>query len=643
MKWLLTLLVVGMLGLSAWGVWKWTRHPAEAPEVAATAKAQTDPRLTWATPYRNVRPDVRYVGDGQCAGCHPLESRSFHEHPMGRSMALAAQAEPVERYDANAHNPFEKFGFNFLVERSGRQIVHRVSRPASSGQAALTLAQEVAYVLGSGTHGRAYVSNVDNYLFQTPINWFSQGKRWDLAPNMGEQHRNHFFRPVDAVCIFCHANAADPIAGSVNHYRSPLPQQLAIGCERCHGPAELHVARRSGTEPAEEPDNTIVNPRRLEPGLREAVCQQCHLQGRLRILRRGRQTFDYRPGLPLHLFWSIFLPAPDQSQTNKAVSHVEQMYASRCFRESNSSNKLGCISCHDPHVFPRPAEKTAFYRQRCLTCHADKHCTLLLKERTAQNGDSCYQCHMPRMQSSDVAHTAKSDHRIPRRPDQPFRLPPAFARRLVDEVPFVHFHQDLINEHDVDVRRDLAVGLVDLAESLPRVPAKQQFVQIALPLLDASLQAAGDDVPALQARGYALWHQGFREEAMASFQAALAGDPKHELTLSYAAQLATAMGRPKDARSYWQRALGVNPLASSYRCQLARLYATDNDWPRALEQIQRALEINPMSTEARVLLVGYHVENGHKDKARAEFDKLMLLDPPDAEALRKRFAEELKH
>ena len=78
-----------------------------------------------------------------------------------------------------------------------------------------------------------------------------------------------------------------------------------------------------------ELDDTIVNPRRLEPALREAVCQQCHLQGRLRIQRRGREPFDFRPGLPLHLFWSVFVQPPEATRDRKAVTHVEQMMASR--------------------------------------------------------------------------------------------------------------------------------------------------------------------------------------------------------------------------------------------------------------------------------------------------------------------------
>ena len=43
---------------------------------AAECPPELDPRLTFATPYRNVRPDVEYVGDPSCANCHVSHSKN---------------------------------------------------------------------------------------------------------------------------------------------------------------------------------------------------------------------------------------------------------------------------------------------------------------------------------------------------------------------------------------------------------------------------------------------------------------------------------------------------------------------------------------------------------------------------------------
>src|SRR5437660_309401 len=75
-----------------------------------------DPRLSYPTPYRNVRPDVKYVGDDACGQCHPAVAESYHKHPMGRSLAPMTVRAAEERYDAAAHNPFTDpaSGFDFL-------------------------------------------------------------------------------------------------------------------------------------------------------------------------------------------------------------------------------------------------------------------------------------------------------------------------------------------------------------------------------------------------------------------------------------------------------------------------------------------------------------------------------------------------
>src|SRR5207248_650851 len=126
--------------------------------------------------------------------------------------------------------------------------------------------------------------------FQSPITWYPQKGAWDLSPGYATRH-HHFARPVPAECLFCHSNHVAAVPDTVNHYRAPIFQGHAIGCERCHGPGELHVRRHEGNEELSQADTTIVNPRRLDPVLADSVCEQCHLQGEVRVLRRGQSSF----------------------------------------------------------------------------------------------------------------------------------------------------------------------------------------------------------------------------------------------------------------------------------------------------------------------------------------------------------------
>src|SRR5262249_32306239 len=155
-----------------------------------------DPRLNYSTPYRNVRPEVKYVGDAACADCHEGHARSYRLHPMGRSLALVADAKP-EPDDTASHNPFESGGLTYRVQRKHHHIGH--SEPAfdSSGHTVAETTAEVQYVVGSGRSGRAYLVDRDGYLFASPITWYPQKKIWALSPGYEAQNPHpRFGRPI---------------------------------------------------------------------------------------------------------------------------------------------------------------------------------------------------------------------------------------------------------------------------------------------------------------------------------------------------------------------------------------------------------------------------------------------------------------
>jgi tetratricopeptide (TPR) repeat protein len=595
-----------------------------------------DPRLIFETPYRNVRPEVRYVGDEVCIRCHREAADGYRKHPMARSLTPVARADPVERYDARAQNPFEATGFTYEIERSAGRLTHAEKRLDAKGRLVAELKADVQYALGSGTRGRSYLVDHDGFLFQSPISWYAGSNVWDLAPTY-RTNNQHFNRPIPAECLFCHANRAESVDDSLNHFRTPVFQGYAIGCERCHGPGELHVRLRESDQPVDGVDDTIVNPERLTPELRESVCQQCHLQGVVRVVKQNRRLGDYRPGLSLNQFMSYFVLPPNQVDTKRAVGQVEQMYSSRCFQESGRKGaKLGCISCHDPHYYPDANEKVDYYRQRCLTCHTEKSCALEVVLRREKNSDNCIACHMPNVASSDIAHTAITDHRIVRRPDA--KRDASEQTSGTDQYPIVPFNEDSANLSSDDRQRDLGIALIEFASKQP----SPRWGQLAAPLLDQSLSRWPHDALAWESRGYAGVLQSRDQEALNAFEAALERAPNREKSLFGAALMATQVGRAEDGLKFWQRAIALNPWNWVYHDEIAKIYADRQEWKNAAEHCRHAVQLNIAAWDTRKLLVKCLLRLRQKTEAQREFEILLGYDPPDPEALRRWFAEEDK-
>jgi hypothetical protein len=620
---------------AAVAAWKWPR-PAPPP----AAPRADDPRLTYPTAYRNVRPEVRYVGDEACADCHRGICDSYHRHPMGRSLAPAVGPARPGSTAEHLRASFEALGFQYTAERRGDGLFHRETVPAPAGEAGDSVEAEVRFVLGSGTRGESYLVAQDGYVFQSPVSWYRQKGVWDLAPGYRERNE-HFDRPVIPACLFCHCNRVEPVEGTINRYREPIFRGEAIGCERCHGPGELHVRRRQTAETAPgDRDDTIVNPADLEPALREAVCEQCHLQGQVRVLPRGREVFDYRPGLPLQLFWAVFELAQDGRGSRRAVGQVEQMHESKCFRSSGGA--LGCSSCHDPHRQPPEKERAAYYAARCASCHRDRGCSLPLADRR-QKGDDCAACHMPRLSTSDVTHVAATDHRILRRAAArdgaapPSPLAPRSSVLDPQSAPLVPFHGDG-RPGDPAGDRDLGVAVATMGGETPEGPMRSRLSALALPLLENAARDRPEDLPALEWWGAILRFSDRPQEALTVYETVLARAPDRERALAEAGMAASQCGRGDDALGYWRRAVAVNPRRWRYHYEVAQLLSERGRRAEALAECAAALRLNPAHVETHLVQVACLLDDGRTDEARAAFARLLALKPPREEELRRWFS-----
>ena len=614
-RWLIVFALLAASGVAGY-VW-WNRSPAVRDDAPA------DPRLTAETPFRNVRPGIEYAGDSACAACHASIDESYHHHPMGRSASTIAGDPTSQQFHVPALGQIELEGTSLHGK-----ITHTETIKAAG--AVLQTPAEIVATIGSGTRGKSYLCNREGSLWQSGASWFSAQPGWDASP--GFWPGRHARRIVITECLFCHVNRVEPEPGAINRYREPLfGDQLSIGCERCHGPGALHVAERSA-DPKKDGrmDTSIVNPKHLPPGPREDICRQCHLQGEVRLVRRGREPFDYRPGLPLDEFISVYLPHPQTTDFSKSVGQIEQLTQSRC--ETMSAGKLGCVSCHDPHLSPAPAKRDEHYGNACLKCHQDKGCNLPEPQRREKN-DSCVACHMPRSASSNIVHAAVTDHRILRRPSP---AKPAKPSPPPGELPIVMLGKPAQWPAEAERARDLAVAISQLTKVSPTV-----LRETAERLVRATTDHPAD-VEAWEALATVRYLLGDPQEAFKAAESAVRLQPKREKALAKAAEMGLNAGQAAKAGEYARQAMRLSPGHPEHRLRLAQAWLDQGDAKRAEQELQVLLATLPNHAMARATLAAALQKQGRGREAMTELDRATAIYPTDNKEIRNWFTARIK-
>ncbi len=319
-----------------------------------------------------------YVGWQACGECHAQRVADFRETRHFRACEIASEI-PLSRGMADGPVQFQPpdSDLRFDLFADGNQPMLTVTSPEG------VATSPIAYVYGAGAGtDEVFFTWHGDGLFELPVVWLEPQKRWGVSlldPDAG----GDFSRPLTPQCLECHTLWVEHKTGTRNQYVRPEPFQLGVTCERCHGPGHDHIGYHH-QHPADKTAKAIVHPGKLSRDRQMDLCGQCHSNA----VRHRRPPYSYRPGEPLEDSFGVLMP--ERPEENRVANQTRYLKESRCYQQSE---KMTCITCHDPHHARRQTDSDAGSRS-CVSCHQPEQCHAqsALPEGTRNN---CVGCHMP--------------------------------------------------------------------------------------------------------------------------------------------------------------------------------------------------------------------------------------------------------
>jgi hypothetical protein len=504
-----------------------------------------------------------------CAGCHQREVQGFLATPMGHSIGPPGRGPSGTFYHSLS-------GTRFSIRSSTDHMTQRMERDGLASQ------YSVAYSLGSGAHAVAYLIEVGNRLFESPLSYYA-AFGWGMSPGYENLKAPDFYRAVRPQCLFCHVGEARPIAGTLNAYRNPPFAAEAITCHRCHGTATAHLRNPV--------PGSIINPAKMPTRARDSVCEQCHLSGEVGIPNPGKEITDFHAGENLEDVYTVYVyqSSRDPAHPNALgiISQSQQLALSQCARKTG--DKLWCGTCHDPHALPK--DPVAYFRARCLQCHG----AALLASHPKPN-QNCIGCHMPRLPAGQGGHTILTDHRIAIY--TPRELAQLRSASLLNGSAPATKEDELVPWHNPPphfAERNLGLAYARVGTQLESFP----FVRRGYELLVSASNDFPNDPVLLRAMGKIISGTKAEADAQDLFDKALAVEPNSALLYDDMALAAENAGDNENAIKYLEKTLQLDPLLVAPYEHLARLYIANHQLALAHQTYVRFLKAFPENIEAK--------------------------------------------
>lgn len=560
--------------------------------------------------FQNLADSVHYVGMQACRQCHEDIYQNFIKTGMGQSFGLATKTKSAGNYKLNEPVYDASVDMYYYPYWKNNNLLIKEFR-LNKKDTVYQRNQKINYIIGSGQHTNSHMYNINGYVYQIPLTFYTQKGEWNLPPGFENGHNSRFSRPIELECMSCHNSYPQMVKGSINKYKH-IP--MGIECERCHGPGELHIkTKKEGkiVNTKKDTDFTIVNPAKLPYKLQIDVCQRCHLQGNA-ILKEGKSFTDFKPGMPLSDVFHVFMPVYKDTASFYMASHPERLKRSKCFTASRSNpglEDMTCITCHNPHYSVKFSSDKSF-NLKCESCHNVSNkvalCSESKKVREA-NDNNCIHCHMRRSSTVDIPHVTITDHYI--------RIPENMKSEKKE------------NKTVVDIRAltpDPGNATITKAYLYfyEKFQSDQKFLDSAFIYLQ---KLKGKDYFKNAVHYYFLSGK-FNE--ISSLVASNKGEKITEPIINYqVGQAFTNIGEDKKATSYFEKAVSEQPYNLNYRNKLASNYLSLQKLNKAEGQLRFINKENPLIAVTNNNLGFIMLVKQEIDSAEYYFKQALKLNP----------------
>ncbi len=601
--------------------------------------------------YASLSDSTSYVGMESCKSCHADKYETFIQTGMGMSFDSASKEKSSAVFSEHdvIHDKFKNLNYypywrndSFIVSEfrvSGHDTIYKRD-------------EKISWIVGSGQHTNSHLMNINGYVYQVPVTFYTQKGKWDLPPGFEGGFNSRFSRMIGLECMTCHNAYPKIVPGSENKYSFV---GNGIDCERCHGPGGQHVKEKLAgniVDVKNEIDYSIVNPAKLPVALQLDICQRCHIQGNA-VLQNEKSFLDFRPGMHLSDVMNVYMPLyKGDDDSHIMASHVERLKLSKCFISSMSQaesinnnhpsltpykNALTCVTCHDPHVSVKLTNQSVF-NIKCQTCHSSIENTKFNKNYSAakttckesmneriKKEDNCVSCHMPKNGSKDIPHVTTTDHWI--------RIP--LKQKEINKIK--KFAGLICINNSLAGNKSKGIAYLSYYEKFTANPA---FLDSAKKYLnDENTDSIHSNFNILIR--WAFLKNDFKQVIKyVNINSGALGSLKTKSFANEDAWTAYRIGESfslendnSNAVLFFQRAVELAPFQLDFRNKLAGVQLDAGLYEDARKNYEFILNENPKYSSAYVSL-GFLILTKDKDVSNAErmYDQALALDPDNLQA-----------